>query len=381
MHTNVKLTTEEFIARARDAHGDKYDYSQTVYNGSKSKVKFICTEHGEIQIRANAHLQGTGCAKCSWRKMGESNKKGLERFILEARKIHGDKYDYSNSVYTGVFAKVQIICPIHGVFEQAPQTHLIGKGCQKCGRVTHSEKKTKTTDQFIAESIKVHGNKYDYSNSVYTGVFAKVRIICPIHGLFEQTARDHLSGSGCTPCGIISQHEKTTHTTEQFIAKAVEIHGNRYDYSRVNYTRHRDKVQIGCKIHGVFEQAPANHLRGNGCQRCKISRGEKFVEEWLQDVRIPYIREYMFANCRNINPLPFDFYLPNENLLIEFDGEQHYHPVEFFGGVETFVITQNNDKIKNNFATSSNIPLLRIKYDIPFTEIPFLLTQFIMENA
>jgi hypothetical protein len=192
-----RLTTEQFIEKAKAVHGDKYDYSLVDYRNAKTKVKIICPEHGSFEQTPNNHLSGNNCPKCSDKKLN------TEEFIEKARNVHGDRYNYSIVVYNNKQTKVKIICPIHGDFEQRPDSHLNGNGCPHCGR------KTKTTKTFIRESNIVHNDKYNYSLVEYKNNSIKVKIICPEHGSFEQTPSNHLSGKGCPKCvGFYNIHYK-----------------------------------------------------------------------------------------------------------------------------------------------------------------------------
>ena len=193
-------------------------------------------------------------------------KKTTEQFIKEAKAIHGDKYDYSKVNYKGCFEKVCIICPIHGEFWQTPAMHLSGQGCSKCcGR------KRKTKEEFIEDAKKVHGNKYDYSKVNYVNNKTKVIITCPIHGDFLQRPDRHLFGCGCNKCGYDNTAEKCKTSLEDFIKRAKEIHGDKYDYSKVVYVNNHTKVCIICPIHGEFWQTPRTHLMGRGCPICNES--------------------------------------------------------------------------------------------------------------
>ena len=189
-----KKTKEEFIAKAKLVHGDKYDYSKVEYVGALTKVCIICPKHGEFCQEANSHLRGQGCPKCKSKKQTCTT----DEFIAKAKKIHGDKYDYSKVNYVNNYTKVCIICHEHGEFWQTPGAHLRGQGCPKC----KSKKQTCTTDEFIAKAKKIHGDKYDYSKVEYVNRKTKVCIICPKHGEFWQTPSAHLRGQGCPKCGI-----------------------------------------------------------------------------------------------------------------------------------------------------------------------------------
>jgi very-short-patch-repair endonuclease len=152
------------------------------------------------------------------------------------------------------------------------------------------------------------------------------------------------------------------YTTEIFKEKATLKYSDIYNYSLVNYIDSKTKVDIICPKHGKFYQTPHNHLNGRGCPKCSESRGEKEVRLFLEKNNIKYQREKKFKNCKNKYLLPFDFYLPDKNILIEYDGMQHFRVNEYFGGEIGFKATQKNDKIKNTYANEKNIKLLRISY-------------------
>ena len=251
---NTKLTTEEFIKKARKVHGDKYDYSKVVYVNNHTKVCIICPEHGEFWQEPSSHLMGRGCPKCAGKE-----RLTTEEFVRKASAIHGGKYDYSKIEYVNYQTKVCIICPIHGEFWQTPINHLKGKGCPDCYGNRKSSK-----EKFIEEAREIHGDKYDYSKVEYKNTDIPVCIICPIHGEFWQTPYHHIKRKqGCPKCG-----GKVRLTTEEFIKRAIEIHGNKYDYSKVEYVNNRTPVCIICPEHGEFWQSPSGHLSGKGCPKC-----------------------------------------------------------------------------------------------------------------
>jgi hypothetical protein len=201
-----KKTTKEFIRDAIAKHGDKYDYSKSIYNGSIKKVIIICRKdgHGEFEQVASSHLRGYGCPKCGIIKTTYINKKTTEEFINDAIAKHGSCYDYSKVKYNGNKKKVAIICKIHGEFKQEAGSHLRGAGCSKC-----SGYYTPTIIEFIEKSTKVHGIKYNYSNVEYKNAHTPVIIICSTHGEFNQKPNCHLSGQGCYKCGKISMSNTT----------------------------------------------------------------------------------------------------------------------------------------------------------------------------
>jgi hypothetical protein len=274
-------------------------------------------------------------------------------FIQKAKNVHGDRYDYSKSNYVNTRIAVDICCHEHGVFQQTPSNHLLGQNCPICMKRGKSN-----NERFIVSAKEVHGNKYDYSKVIYVGNKTKVEIICKEHGIFEQTPTSHLFGNGCPKCngGIISD-------CCEFIDKAKEIHGDKYDYSLVEYVNSQTKIKIICYEHGIFKMKPNNHLSGQCCPQCRNkSFGEKYINDWLIKHSIEFERQKCFDNCKNIKQLKFDFWIPNKNILIEYDGKQHYEPIKYMGGENGFKSVRINDKIKTEYASNNNFILLRIPY-------------------
>ena len=276
-----------------------------------------------------------------------------EEFIQKARLIHGDKYDYSQTVYINSRSKVNIICPKHGVFLQMPTHHLNGSGCSNC---CNNLKPTK--EQFIQKAKAIYGDKYDYSLAEYENSYTKIKIICPKHGIFLQRPRDHLQHNGCPSCAKVYKPTK-----EQFIEKARIIHGDKYDYSMAEYKNANAKIKIICSKHGIFLQRANHHLHGMGCPYCKSSKGELFIKNWLDLHNINFETQKKFNDCRLNRTLPFDFYLPTYNTCIEYDGEQHYKAISIFGGEDGLKSCQKRDKIKTEYCQNNNINLIRIRYD------------------
>lgn len=285
----------------------------------------------------------------------------------------------------------------------------------------------KTTEEFINDAIKIHENRYDYSLVNYVGYFGNVRIICDKHGIFKQSPANHLKGKGCPICGSKKQRESKRSTIKKFIKGAINVHGNKYDYSKSNYIDAHTKIKIMCPEHGLFEQIPNNHLCGKGCVKCsgkyspttkefieraikihgdiydysevnyinyktkvKIfcnqhndffeqtpyihlnghgcsfccqSKGEFKIVNILNKMGINYIREKTFENCKYKKSLHFDFYLSDYNICIEYDGEHHFICNKYFGGEKALKKTQIRDKIKNDYCKNNNITLYRICYN------------------
>ena len=187
-----------------------------------------------------------------------------EEFITRAREVHGHRYGYSLVKYVNAHTKVTITCPEHGVFEQTPNNHIHGRGCIQCAVEQKAEQRRLTTEAFILRAREVHGDHYDYSQVRYQNIDTPVKIICPEHGVFEQRPYDHLNHKGCSCCA-----NNQLLTTEEFITRARDIHGDHYNYSLVEYTGNKIIVKIICLEHGVFEQRPDMHLyQKQGCPQC-----------------------------------------------------------------------------------------------------------------
>ena len=215
-----RLTTEEFIGKARSIHGDFYDYSLVEYVNNKIKVVIACPIHGEFTQKPSDHLKGQGCKTCGYNKNSKSKKSNTQEFIEKAKEVHSDKYDYSKVEYINSTTKVTISCYEHGDFEISPNSHLNGRGCIGCSSNTIKKVNSSNKDQFIQKAKEIHNNKYDYSKSEYIGSKEKITINCTIHGDFEQKPNDHLNGHGCPVCsnrkkGIWSPDHIKTHHPER----------------------------------------------------------------------------------------------------------------------------------------------------------------------
>ena len=347
--TTRKSNTGEFIKKSENIHGDKYDYSLVEYKNNNTKVKIICKIHGEFEQIPRSHTSGIGCSKCS---LGTITS---EIFIKKSIKKHGDRYDYSE-VNESEFQNtkpVKIICTEHGPFFLTPRRHLNGVGCSKC-----SGNRKLTTEEFILKS-KDKYSKYDYNydKTIYNGYFNDVTITCKKHGDFVVNATSHLnSASHCNYCANIKKWD-----FEYFIYVANKIHNYRYEYDKSTYTNSVVKTKITCKKHGDFWQLPDSHVRmRNGCPSCRESKGELATSDFLTENNIEYVRHKKFDDCRHIHALIYDFYLPEHNLMIEYDGIQHFEPRERFGGQVEFEKIQIRDGIKNKYCENNNIQLIRI---------------------
>jgi very-short-patch-repair endonuclease len=304
-----------------------------------------------------------------------------EHFIQQSIKTHGDKYDYSKAEYVSWDTKITIICRKHGEFKQSPWHHSHGYDCPLCEvdkrneRCKEQSKKIKidASQKFIDKARKIHGNRYEYPGE-YTGSDKKIKILCKIHGIFEQRVYEHLKGGGCQKCGrerslrgqLLSNEKRRKKCSLEFTEKLAKIHNNYYKYNHPeDYVTAKSKIRIQCPLHGEFKQGYTNHYSGHGCPICNLSHGEREIWRYFKEYGIEFEPQKIFDDCKGDTLyLMFDFYLPKNNMLIEYDGEQHYNYIEAVHKTkEKFEQTQRYDKIKNDYAQSKGIELIRIRYD------------------
>jgi hypothetical protein len=290
--------TEEFIEKAVKIHGTTYNYSKVKYVNHKFKVLIICHKHGEFEQSPHIHLRGSGCSNCACDKKRNDSKITQEEFIQKAKDKHGDRYDYSLLEYNGIYEKIKIVCRIHGVFMQDPHNHLVGKGCKFCGIIKGALSQTHTLQTFILKATKIHGAQYDYSKVVYVNSNTKILIICKIHGEFVQEACSYIAGNGCKKCATARCWKTTMFSQQYIIEKAIERHGDKYDYTKLIYQGSNKSVAIICRKHGEFTQYPRDHIKGGECPICigHVITTEIFIENSIKKHGIKY--DYKFVNYK-----------------------------------------------------------------------------------
>lgn len=409
----VKLSSrEEFIEKAKSVHGNKYDYSKVEYYNNNTPVTILCPVHGEFMQTPHAHKSGNGCPLCKkidknqfllrarekfgWKydyskaeyvdfhtkiciihpvhgefwQTPESHLKSksgyigkekknvkqtrFEKFVNEfSSSVYGREYDYSKTKLTTKGSKITIICPEHGEFQQRAETHMKGGICPKCRNIMNRS----TKENFIKKAKKVHGDKYDYSQVDCVDSQTKVAIICHEkdaigneHGIFFQKPNSHLQGHGCPQC---SGHKKTT---EQWIGEAKRMFPlGKYTFEKTKYTHARDKVVVTCAEHGDFLTLPRDFLRGHGCPKCQMPKLETSVEEKLLEQNIVFERQKKFPW---LSGMSFDFYIKSENIAIECQGEQHYVDKDFFNKREGLKERVERDSRKRQLCKENGIELI-----------------------
>ncbi|MGX0939577.1 putative GIY-YIG superfamily endonuclease/Zn ribbon nucleic-acid-binding protein [Cupriavidus metallidurans] len=259
-----QVTQADFLARALEVHGDRYDYSRAIYSGSNSKLTIVCRTHGPFEQTPSNHYKGKGCRACAGVQPYT-----LQSFVDRARSLHGDRYGYAEASLVNALTPLTIRCSVHGPFEQTPRRHLSGSGCPKCAITLGADRQRGTADSFIAKAHSVHGERYDYSRVAYAATHTKVVIVCPEHGPFEQTPAAHQRGAGCPACAGVARLD-----TSSFVARARAIHGQRFGYERTVYRSTASKLVVTCPKHGDFEIHASVHLRANGGGGCRSCMAE-----------------------------------------------------------------------------------------------------------
>lgn len=275
-----------------------------------------------------------------------------EAFLRKANHKHGDKYDYSKIEYINNSTKVCIGCKTHGDFWQIPSDHTRGRGCPKCSRMKDINV---LRNDFLKKAVKIHGDKYGYDKVKYVNNKTKVTITCLIHGDFQQTPNMHLSKNGCPKCNSSYKLDY-----DSFVKKSNLKHRWKYDYSSANYVNVRTKVCIICPDHGEFWQTPSNHMNGQGCPRCKI----KGQSELYMKLKNKYPNENFEWEFKSdwLGKQAIDIYLEKYKIAIEYDGLQHYLPIEFYGGKQGLEIRQAADRRKEQKCIDNNVVLYRVLY-------------------
>lgn len=293
-----------------------------------------------------------------------------EEFIRKATNIHGAKYDYSKVKYIDKSTKVIITCPIHGDFEQSPESHLKGHNCRKCANLIISKQRSRTPEQFLEEAKNIHP-EYNYDKTNYINEQTLVTMTCLKHGDFEIYPNDFLhKGKGCQYCSGKKMN------TKSFIEKAtLNEYKKLFDYTKVQYVNSKTPITIVCPKHGEFQTTPSNFLREiYGCPKCakelsytqfaiQKSKGERIISEWLDKNNIKYIYNESPILIDKLTVYP-DF-LVNNSVIIEYNGEQHYKYIPFFhkGGEIDFYKQQYRDKKLKEYCLQNNIKLIEIRYD------------------
>lgn len=366
-----KPTTADFVEKANKKFNGWYKYTKTVYKKATEKVIVICPIHGEFEIIAANHLSGQGCPVCAKEKTKAANRLGREEIIKRANIVHNNKYEYEKSEAESTSDIMEVFCNKHGIFKVKVYNHLNGIGCPECSKEETEKKKQSRRiieqHKFISKSMFVHGGFFSYDKTEYVSSKKKVVVTCPIHGDFETIPANHVNGGGCPQCEREKNGIRCRLTKEEFVKRAKLVHGENYNYDKSEYLTLETPLTITCPIHGDFLQTPMCHLHGCGCPHCHRSKGEERIEQYL--IRCGIVFEIQKRiEIKEIKDtkkfLLLDFYLPNYNTVIEYNGEHHYKPVSYFGGNDNFEKQKKRDEGLRMYCKEKNINLI----EIPYTE-------------
>jgi hypothetical protein len=333
-----------------------------MYVDAKTPILHRCKiDNYEWFGRPNNILRGSGCPMC----YGNAHKT-LEQYIHELHNVNANVEVLED--YVNAKTPIRHRCKIDGYMWNAMPTNILnGEGCPMCRNQLLSMKFCKTHRQYVNECMVA--NPYVEIIGVYVDSKTPIAHRCKIDN-YEWYARpdNMLSGYGCPMCGHRSIGSKLRKTIEQYRHELSEF----FPHITVvdQYINCEAPIRHYCKIHNcTFTTSPRNVLRGCGCSACgtQMSHGERQIVKWLTNHNIDYITQKRFADCKDLHTLPFDFYLPTRNMCIEYDGQQHFEPVDFAGkgekwALERFIITQCHDQIKNKYCAHNKILLLRIPY-------------------
>lgn len=281
---------EDFLKEAKIKHNNFYNYSKSDYKNSTTKIDIVCPIHGIFKQSPNCHISGQGCPKCGYYK--NNNKKNTEDFITRSTIIHNNKYDYSKVEYDGNKKKVSIICPAHGEFTQTPNNHLNGAGCWKCGVDYRINEKRSNSEDFIKKAIKTHNNKYDYSLVDYHNNHQKISILCPIHGMFDQTPGNHLQSAGCPKCSSIESKSeiKIKSILEELRVDFTQKDRNLIKPFEVDFVL--PEYKIGIEFNGIYYHSENSGGKGKKYHLNKTERCEEVGYQLLHIFENEYVQKY-----------------------------------------------------------------------------------------
>lgn len=350
-----QLTHEEYARRLLVQNPTVEVLEQ--YRNYRTPIQHWCTVHRQSFVKEPRYvLDGVGCNLCEQERQPLKAKMNNDKYKQKLFKKHPHIVNVDD--YVGFDIDILHKCTICGSEFYATPYLLLRtiNGCIQCWY----KSQTKTPEQYIRDVEQVH--QYIEVIDDYIDAKTKIRHRCTLDGtIWSATPNNVLRGKGCPTCGLKSRAQKRAKTTSQFTDELAIVNPNVLLIGE--YQGSRTHSRFKCKLCGhEWEAQSSSVLCGCGCPMCDISKGEREIDKFLHNNNIEHKHQKRFDDCRDLNPLPFDFYLPDCNVCIEFDGRQHYEPVERFGGEEALKLTQYHDSIKNNYCMSNGLMLLRIGF-------------------
>lgn len=417
---NIKKTQDKYIYEVSIANPDIGVLGE--YINAYTPILHLCKKHNIKWYTSPSNiLQGSGCCECLKEKIGQKNRKTHEQYIKDFERINKnieiigtyidshtpilfrckiDGYEWYAAPSNILFGKgcpkcagnikktheqyldevflanpdIEVIekyinantpilhrCKKHNVeWNASPTSVLQGKGCYMCGYEKISDKFRKTKEQYIIElstknpNIEILGEYFNNNTPTLHR--------CLIHNVeWMASPSNVLLGGGCRECRSEKIGDKLRKSHEKYVEELKLINLNIVVIDE--YVGAHLPILHRCLVDGYeWEITPHSILLGHGCPKCCESKGEKKVGQWLNDHKIQYISQKKFDDCKDKYSLPFDFYLPEFNCCVEYDGKQHFEAIEWFGGQKSLEYTQKHDAIKNKYCKDNNIKLLRIPY-------------------
>ena len=353
-----KVTPKDYMNKCK-VQG--YDLPIENYISAKVKIKHKCSKGHIYEQTPSSHLRGKGCPKCKNIKLSISKKRTPEEYYQECK---SKRLDLPIEKYKGNSIKIKHKCTRNHIYEQRPKDHLKGQGCPKC-----SNNYSYTSEEYYSLCKE---NDLDLPTENYIDTKTKIKHMCSKCGnIYEQTPNKHLiRGHGCPKCGrikmIISRAGKNKKKTPQEYYNECKSKG--LDLPIEKYINNSIKIKHKCSKGHIYKQEPASHLQNYGCPICNESHGEKYIRNYLDKYFIKYIPQKKFNDLKDKTYLSYDFYLPNNNILIEYQGKQHYSSIDYFGGKETFKKQQLHDKLKREYAKDNGYKLLELHYSLDTQE-------------
>lgn len=344
-----KKTHEEYVDEVLEKNSNIEVLG--IYVGANIKILHKCKLDG-YEWMATPHniLRGRGCPKCS-----SHIKRTHEEYVKEL----AIKNPYVEVIGTYINNQIPIMhrCKIHNIYwNLRPQHALEGVRCKECQKDLLREQRKKSHKEYVDDILKI--NTDIEIAEQYINAHIPILHRCKVCG-YEWMAKPNniLSSKGCPKCAgvLLKSHDEYVKEVS-LINHDIEVVGI--------YSNSKTPILHRCKIDNtMWLSRPDNILQGKGCPVCNESSGERKIRQWLEDNHIEYDFQKKFELCKDIKFLPFDFYLQEYNVCIEYQGEQHYRPVDYFGGEEKFKIQQKHDQIKRDYCKKNNIKLLEIRYD------------------
>lgn len=366
MSPSNKLNDEKVAQRIEDKFGDRVTFLGGYVN-SKTPLKMHCNVCGndyEREMRSVMHNPVASCDVCYKGYFKKKRTKTTDQFKAEVKELVGDEYSVI-SEYKAALQNIKFRHNLCGTeYKARPNDFLNGNRCPKCGMESSIRSRSYSQEEFSRLIFEKTDGEYEFVEP-YRGNMAKIKCCHNACGfIWEIRPNDIMNGHGCPRCN--GGLEWNNQRLQDELAK-------RYgeDYTVLGVVVDAiTKVDIRHNVCGnVWNVKPVSITLEQQCPYCHArSRGEQWIDGWLKDQGVNFNSQQVFDDCRDERCLPFDFYLPSYNLVIEYDGEQHYHPVKMFGGKESYEYTHRHDLIKNKYCEDNGINLLRIPYTVKGTE-------------